>query len=179
MKKLLILAVIAAVAALSACGGDDDDNGDQVSAASDSSAAASSSGDTVAVEDLGDAGSVLVDSSGRALYTSDQEENGDIACTKGCEEFWKPLTIQSGEPTGSDELGVVDRPDGTKQVTFDGMPVYTFTQEGPGEVTGDGFVDEFDGKQFTWSVVATDGGDDSSETETSDDSGGGAGGYGY
>ncbi len=171
MKKLLILAVIATVTALSACGGDDDDS-DQA-AANDSAAAPTSSTDaTVKVEDLGDAGSVLVDSSGRALYTSDQEADGNVACTKGCEAFWKPLAIDEGEPAGSapSDLGVVERPDGTRQVTYDGVPVYTFTEEGPGEVTGDGFVDAFDGREFTWSVVAVGEADDSSEADSSDDS---------
>jgi predicted lipoprotein with Yx(FWY)xxD motif len=173
MKKLLTLALIAAAAALSACGGDDDDS-DQSAAQSDSAPAESSSTDaTVAVEDLGDAGSVLADSSGRALYTSDQEADGRVLCTEGCESAWTPLTIDAGEPTGSvpGELGVVERPDGTRQVTYDGVPLYTFTEEGPGEVTGDGFVDAFDGREFTWSVAAVDGADDSSETESSGEGG--------
>ena len=55
------------------------------------------------------------------------------------------------------KLGVITRPDGGKQVTFDGKPVYSFTQEGPGEVTGDGFMDAFDGQQFTWNVVTVGG----------------------
>jgi predicted lipoprotein with Yx(FWY)xxD motif len=179
MKKLLILTVIAAAAALSACGGDDDDS-DEGAAASDSAPAATQSAEaTVAVEELGDAGSVLVDSSGRALYTSDQEANGTVLCTEGCESAWKPVAAGGGEPAGDvpGELGVVERPDGTRQVTYDGAPVYTFTEEGPGEVTGDGFVDSFDGQEFRWSVVAVDGGD-SAESEPSDDDSGG-GGIGY
>ena len=73
--------------------------------------------------------------------------------------FWTPLTIQGSEPHGSvpGKLGVITRPDGSRQVTFDGKPVYSFTQEGPGEVTGDGFMDAFDGQQFTWNVVAVGG----------------------
>ena len=50
------------------------------------------------------------------------------------------------------------------------MPLYTFTEEGPGEVTGGGFVDAFEGREFTWNVVAVDGGN-GSPASSSDDSG--------
>jgi predicted lipoprotein with Yx(FWY)xxD motif len=49
---------------------------------------------------------------------------------------------------------VAERPDGTRQVTLDGRRLYTFVQDEPGEVTGDGFSDAFDGQQFTWHVVS-------------------------
>jgi predicted lipoprotein with Yx(FWY)xxD motif len=84
-------------------------------------------------------------------------------CTGACVSFWKPLTIK-GNPHGSvpGKLGVITRPDGGRQVTFDGRPVYSFTQDGPGEVTGNGFMDAFDGQQFTWNVVAVGSGGGSS-----------------
>jgi predicted lipoprotein with Yx(FWY)xxD motif len=166
MKKLLILTAIVAALTLAACGGGDDGRD------SATAAAPSAGGATVAVEDLGDGGSVLVDSTGRALYTSDQEADGSVLCTDACESFWTPLTVDGGNPEGSvpGELGVVERPDGTNQVTYDGTPLYSFTEEGPGEVTGDGFADAFDGRQFTWNVVAVEGGGGSPDT-SSDDSG--------
>ena len=127
MKKLMILAAIVAALALAACGGGDGGSGSTASASSNS-------GETVAVEEIGDAGGALVDSTGQALYTSDQEARGMVLCTDGCESFWTPLTLDPGQPKGSvpGELGVVERPDGTRQVTYDGTPVYSFTEEGPG-----------------------------------------------
>lgn len=159
MKKLLaVLAAIVAAVAIAACGGGST-GGDSATAATPAM-----SGQTVSVKDVGDAGRVLVDSSGQALYASDQEAGGRIMCTDACLSFWKPLTINGGDPHGSvpGKLGVVQRPDGTRQVTFDGRPVYSFTQEGAGEVTGDRFMDAFDGQQFTWNVVAIGGSDGSS-----------------
>ena len=44
---------------------------------------------------------------------------------------------------GVGTLGVVTHPDGSKQVTVAGRPLYTFTQEGPGQVTGNGVADAF------------------------------------
>jgi predicted lipoprotein with Yx(FWY)xxD motif len=100
-------------------------------------------------------GSVLVDSDGHALYASDQESQDKVLCTGACNSFWKPL-IASQTPTGASlegKLGLVDRPDGEKQVTYRGKLLYSFTQDRPGQVTGDGFKDAFGGRQFTWHVV--------------------------
>jgi predicted lipoprotein with Yx(FWY)xxD motif len=169
MKRLLILAAIVASVALAACGGGGSGN--------DSAMAAPGAGaGTVAVKSLGDAGRVLVDSGSRALYASDQEASGSVLCTDACESFWKPLTVNRGQPTGSvpGKLGVVKRPDGGRQVTYDGRPLYSFTQEGPGEVTGDGFNDAFGGRQFTWHVVSVGKGGSSSAGSSA---GGSA--YGY
>ena len=162
MKKLLMLAAIVAAVALAACGGGSG-NG------SATAAAPGANGMTVAVKNIGDAGRVLVDSSGQALYASDQEANGMVLCTGACESIWMPLTVKGGAPTGSvpGKLGVVKRPDGSQQVTYNGRPLYSFTQEGPGEVTGDGLNDAFGGHQFTWHVVSVGGGGSSSSQMSS------------
>jgi predicted lipoprotein with Yx(FWY)xxD motif len=153
MKRLMVaLAAVVAVLALAACGGAGYDS-------SDTSPAAQSGDDTatVSVEELGDSGRVLVDSAGKALYAADEEADSSVVCTGACTSFWIPLTIDGGAPSGNSlpsELGVVEREDGTRQVTFDGKRLYTFVEDEPGEVTGDGFSDAFDGQQFTWHVVS-------------------------
>jgi predicted lipoprotein with Yx(FWY)xxD motif len=101
-------------------------------------------------------GTVLVDASGRALYTPDQEARGKIVCTGACNAFWKPLTAGAGKPTapaGAGTLGVISRPDGTRQITAGGKPLYTFAEDSPGKATGDGFTDDFAGHHFTWHIV--------------------------
>jgi len=156
MKRLMItLAAVVAVLALAACGGSGYDSSDS----SPSSPAAQSGDDTatVSVEELGDSGRVLVDSAGKALYAADEEADSSVVCTGACISFWMPLTIDGGAPSGNSlpsELGVVERGDGTRQVMFDGKRLYTFVEDKPGEVTGDGFSDAFDGQQFTWHVVS-------------------------
>ena len=153
MKRLMIaLAAVVAVLALAACGGAGGDS-------SDSSAATQAGDDTatVSVKELGDSGRVLVDSAGKALYAADEEADSSVVCTGACTSFWIPATIDGGAPSGNSlpgELGVVERGDGTRQVTFDGERLYTFVEDEPGEVTGDGFSDAFDGQQFTWHVVS-------------------------
>jgi predicted lipoprotein with Yx(FWY)xxD motif len=139
---------------IAGCGGDSGDEG--------SSAAASSSPTTVSVEAIDGVGDVLVDSEGAALYTADQEADGRVLCTRSCEDIWIPLTLPgSGEPSGpdeiSDELGVAERPGGERQLTFAGQPLYRFADDPtPGEVTGDGLSDRFDGRLFSWQVATAD-----------------------
>lgn len=138
---------------LAACGGGD---GGSAGSATPGAGAA-----TVSAEELGDAGLVLVDSTGQALYSADQEAGGRVLCTEGCTAFWEPLTIDGGSSPTADsvqgDLGVIERPDGARQVTFDGKLLYTFVQDQAGEVTGDGFEDAFDGQTLTWRVVHADG----------------------
>lgn len=165
MKRLMIglaaLAAVVAVLALAACGGDGYDS-------SDSPPAAQSGDDTatVSVEELGGSGRVLVDSAGKPLYAADEEAKSSVVCTGACTSFWIPLTIDGGAPTGNSlpiELGVVERGDGTKQVTFAGQRLYTFVEDEPGEVTGDGLSDAFGGQQFTWHVVSVGDAPDSNQ----------------
>ena len=162
MKRLMIaLASVVAVLALAACGGGGYD--------SSNPSPAGQSGDgtaTVSVEELGDSGRVLVDSDGRALYAADEEADSSVVCTGDCTSFWIPLTIDGGAPSGNSlpgELGVVERGDGTRQVTFDRKRLYTFVEDEPGEATGDGLSDAFDGQQFTWHVVSVGDAPDSNQ----------------
>ena len=154
LKLLVALgAVLVAAVVLAACGSGGG-NGSATAATPDNS------GKIVSVQGIGDAGRVLVDSNGQALYASDQEASGQVLCTGACNSFWKPLTVKHGAPRNSSvpgTLATVKRPDGGTQLTYNGMPLYSFTQEGPGQVTGDGVMDAFGGRQFTWHVVSVGG----------------------
>ena len=162
MKRLIIaLAVVVAVLALAACGGDGYNSSDSPPAAQSGDVTA-----TVSVQELGDSGRVLVNSAGKALYAADEEADSSVVCTGACTSFWIPLTIDEDAPSGNSlpgELGVVERGDGTRQVTFDGKRLYTFVEDEPGEANGDGLSDAFDGQQFTWHVVSVGDAPDSNQ----------------
>ena len=118
-------------------------------------AATGSGSATVSVKRIAGTGTVLVDAKGRALYRSDQERNGKVLCTGACVSFWKPLVV-SGTPKAHSlpgKLAAVRRPDGRRQVTYNGRLLYTFTLDKPGKVTGDGFKDAFGAHRFTWHVA--------------------------
>jgi predicted lipoprotein with Yx(FWY)xxD motif len=172
MRKLFTFgAVIAIATALAACGGGGSSSG--------SATAASNGGSTVSVANIGNAGRVLVDSRGQALYASDQENAaGMVLCTGSCNSIWQPLTVRGSAPMGgpvATQLGVAKRPDGSRQVTYNGKLLYTFTQDGRGEVTGDGAKDAFNGKRFTWHVVTA--GNTGGMATSSSGTNGGSSGY--
>jgi predicted lipoprotein with Yx(FWY)xxD motif len=168
-RTISAVSVVVAAIALSACGSNDDSG----------TATAAGGGQTVSTASIDGAGTVLVDSGGSALYSPSEEANGMITCTDSCERIWKPLSA-NGTPSASadvtGDLGTVKRPDGGKQVTLDGAPLYTFAEDSPGQVTGDGLQDSFAGKRFTWHVVTA--GDSGSPGETTT-SGSSPGAYGY
>ncbi len=118
---------------------------------------------TVSTNTVADLGTVLVNSSGNALYVTDQESGGMVRCTADCASVWLPLTVPTGTvPTAGSgvtgSLGTVARPDGTMQVTYGGKPLYLFSlDKGPGQVGGDSLSDSFGGTAFIWHV-ATPGG---------------------
>lgn len=151
-----------------ACGTSD---GGAAGAASSATGAGGAAASTVAAQ-----GGVLVDGRGRALYEADQEAGGTLRCTDSCLEVWLPLLVKGRPRAGAGvtgTLGTVDRPDGTHQVTYDGIPVYAFSfDKTPGQVTGDGAKDSFGGQQFTWHALRPASG-------TTPTSGGGSGGYNY
>ena len=182
MKRLVTLGMaLPAALAIAACGGG--------GSSSASSAHGSETGSTtVSVHQLPNLGSVLVDNAGKALYSSNLEASGKVVCdTTACNAFWKPLTLSSGRPTasaGAGKLGVITRPDGSKQVTVNGRPLYTFSEDSAGEATGNGFTDDFGGHHFTWSVARAGGSKGSAGASSGGDStpaanGGSSGTYGY
>jgi predicted lipoprotein with Yx(FWY)xxD motif len=171
MNRRVLTAAVAVAAALAACGSDDDTTertggGDRAQ--------------TVAVAEVDGIGEVLVDASGMALYTADEEADGQVRCVDTCTSFWEPLAAGDAAPTGAPGVGtldVIERPDGTQQVTADGRPLYTFVQDSPGSVTGDGFADDFGDQHLTWHAVRP-GGATSPTDSTVQPGEGGSPGYG-
>jgi len=146
-------AVGALAVVLSACGSS---NGN----GSSSSKSPSAASQTISTTQVGGVGKVLVDASGMALYTPAGETAGNVRCTGACAAIWKPLRPGTGTPRAAGDagkIGVITRPDGTKQVTAAGKPLYTFVQDSPGAVNGNGASDAFGGKHFTWHVVKSGG----------------------
>jgi predicted lipoprotein with Yx(FWY)xxD motif len=184
---LTLLSVPVLAIGLAACGGSSNSSSGSTSTA----AQAATSSDTVSSKSVSGVGTVLVDSSGAVLYTNDQDKGSKIACTGACQSFWTPLSApSSGQPTSADSSVQAKLAVANGQVTFGGMPLYTFVQDSPGQATGNGFMDSFGGTSFTWTAAATGGAPASSSSTTTAPSsksssgggssgGGSSGGYGY
>jgi predicted lipoprotein with Yx(FWY)xxD motif len=86
---------------------------------------------------------VLTNTKGLTLYTLSGETNGKFICTGACLKTWPPLLVAAGTtPKGPAKLGTIKRPEGKTQVTFKGMPVYTFSGDSKkGEANGEGIRD--------------------------------------
>ena len=83
-------------------------------------------------------GRMLFDDRQQAIYLFEPEADGTPACYGACEEAWPPV-LTEGPPVGrggaeADMLGTVRRRDGSRQVTYNGWPLYFYAHEKPGEV---------------------------------------------
>jgi predicted lipoprotein with Yx(FWY)xxD motif len=150
LAGLAIAAVVVVIVAIG--GGGDGDNGNA------SAANMGAGSGLVSVQNV-DGTNVLVDSEGKTLYSADVERN-QIRCTNGCTSFWDPVDASANQAKSASsdldlKFGVVKRPDGESQLTFKGLPVYSFAEEGPGQLDGDGFVDDFQGTHFEWAAATT------------------------
>ena len=151
------------------------------STAASGSSATSPASAVVTVASVGSLGDALVNSSGRTLYRFTLDTAGKSACSGSCATLWTPLTVPAGTTqvmagtgVGNSDLGTITRSDGSLQVTFKGMPLYTYTGDTKaGMASGQGVGG-------TWFVVTTSAhsaatGTSSPSTTTAKSSGG----YGY
>jgi predicted lipoprotein with Yx(FWY)xxD motif len=169
-----LIPMVAAALLLSACGGSSSSSS---SAASPQTGSSSSSMVVKTASNSSLGGTVLVNAKGLTLYRLSGEQGGKFICTSAaCVQTWHPLVAPSGgTPSGSvGSLGVVKRPDGTEQVTYKGMPLYTFVQDhAPGDAHGQGFKDV-----GTWNAVTTTASSASTPTAPTTSTSK-SGGYGY
>ena len=101
-------------------------------------------------------GQIVVDGKGMSVYyyTKDTKDSGTSACTGGCLAAWPPVTTTSDAPSGEGvmgTLGTIATPDGKKQVTINGMPIYYYAKDkAAGDITGQGV-------NSVWYLVAPSG----------------------
>ena len=101
----------------------------------------------------------LVGSNGRTLYLFQADKNGASACTGACAAAWPPDTVtgtpQAGSGVSQALLGTITRPDGTRQVTYNGHPLYYFTADTAAGTAHGQAVKAFGAE---WDVVGVGGG---------------------
>ncbi len=117
-------------------------------AASEPAASATASAETYEVKvGSGAVGSYLTGEDGKTLYMykKDTANSGKSVCNGGCASAWPPFTVESADQLKADsgvtgKLAVITRDDGTKQVSYNGQPVYYFGQDtAAGQTNGEGF----------------------------------------
>jgi predicted lipoprotein with Yx(FWY)xxD motif len=75
-------------------------------------------------------GYVLAEANGQVVYTyAHDTKGGTPTCTGSCADIWVPVTGVPKTALGESfpgTFGLVVRSDGTKQMTYNGYPLYTF-----------------------------------------------------
>jgi predicted lipoprotein with Yx(FWY)xxD motif len=75
-------------------------------------------------------GYVLAEANGQVVYTFAKDTKGGTpACTGSCAAIWLPVTgapVVSAADHGLGKLGTVSDANGAKQITYNGMPLYTY-----------------------------------------------------
>ncbi len=98
-------------------------------------------GDNVQLMANATLGQVLTDSSGRTLYFYTKDTTGISVCTGGCKDIWPPFYVSSlRAAAGLDaaDFGTITRPDGAKQTTYKGWPLYYYKNDAaPGDAKGE------------------------------------------
>jgi len=101
--------------------------------------AATPSGGSVALK-TGKVGAVtvLTNAKGFTVYTFAADRPGKSNCYGSCAAYWPPVTGSPSAAAGvTGTFGTITRTDGTKQVTWNGHPLYTYVGDrGPGQAGG-------------------------------------------
>ena len=131
---------------LAACGSSGSSTTTTTAAATTTTGAAAPTVGVVDAATVGTHGTVLVTKTGVTLYRYVPDGTGAPMCTGQCATIWPPLTVVAGSTapaagTGvaSADLGTVTRSDGTLQMTYKKMPLYTYSGDtAPGQANGQG-----------------------------------------
>jgi predicted lipoprotein with Yx(FWY)xxD motif len=81
---------------------------------------------------------VVTNARGFTLYSFAPDTATSSKCTGACAQYWPPVTgpVTAG-PGVTGTLGTITRPDGSKQATYDGRPLYTYIADSaPGQAKG-------------------------------------------
>jgi predicted lipoprotein with Yx(FWY)xxD motif len=121
-------------------------------------------------------GDVLVNADGYTLYRLTTDTPTSSTCYGSCAQLWPPLTVPAGATpkaasglTGT--LGTITRTDGTRQVTYEGHPLYTYS---PDTTTADALGQGVGG---VWFVVSANGASSTATTSASTTTRPGGSGY--
>ena len=129
---------------------------------------------SVQTDSISGIGTVPANGAGLTLYHNTKESGSTIVCTGGCVSIWPPVLVTGSLPQDAGMIkgtfGTIMRPDGSTQLTINGMPLYTYSGDsGSGQARGQGI-------QGLWFAVTPSG--TSTSAGGSGGSAGGGGGYG-
>ena len=130
MSKVLVAALVIAAVAAAAL------------RTAPSSAAPVTTAATPPVRTINDArlGLVLATPRRQAIYVWNREPRGTVRCTGACARAWPPVLVKNAVVVPRrvagirGEFGTIRRPGGSRQLTLNRRPLYTYAHERPGQV---------------------------------------------
>ena len=158
MKTKFILALAGSALAVVALAGCSSTAGAPTAASASPSMSASKApaANPDAATATGKLGQIIVDGKGMTAYVWDKDtaNSGVSACSGPCADLWPAITTTSAPPTVTGITGTVATITGVKggkQITINGLPIYTFTKDTkPGDTNGQGVLN-------IWHVVSPSG----------------------
>lgn len=123
-----VAAVMGVALIVAACGSSSSSSS---SVAANSAPSSNSSVSGIAISTAkGTGGMYLTGASGRAVYLWVADTGDRSSCSGACAKYWPPVVTKAG-PTAAggvqaSDLGTITRSDGSKQVTYNGHPLYYF-----------------------------------------------------
>jgi predicted lipoprotein with Yx(FWY)xxD motif len=180
-RTLAILALAPVLFAVAACGSSSSSGGSSSNSSSSTQTSAAPS-PVLKVENKQGFGRVLVDDQGFVLYKYTPDTPGKSNCFGECIKFWPPATVKGSGPLSAagitGRITTFTRPDGVKQLVFNGTPLYRFVHDKtPSQVNGQGY-------QHIWFVIpakkaGTSGSGGSAKPAAATSTTKSSGGYGY
>lgn len=83
-------------------------------------------------------GQYLADGSGKPLYTYSQDTDNTSNCSGSCLANWPVYKATSSSASLPANVGTITRSDGTVQYTYNKKPLYYFSGDTSGSITGNG-----------------------------------------
>jgi predicted lipoprotein with Yx(FWY)xxD motif len=125
-------------------------------------------------------GTVLSNAKGLTLYWFAIDTSTKSNCNGQCATFWPPVPASTKVASATSlpgKFGSITRSDGSKQLTYDGHPLYTFKQDtAAGQINGNG-INTSGG--LWWAVTPSGSKIAAAPKPKTSSSSGGGGGYGY
>jgi predicted lipoprotein with Yx(FWY)xxD motif len=94
----------------------------------------------------------------RTVYLFEGDKGSSSSCTGECATVWPPVGSSGAPVAGAGvvaaHLGTITRPDGTKQVTYNGHPLYFYARDGD---ASDAYGQGIKGFGASWYVIAPSG----------------------
>lgn len=105
---------------------------------STTSTKSTTSNDIIQTKTASSIGQYLANPSNEALYTYSGDTQGVSNCTGSCIASWPPYSPSTSSATLPTNVTIITRSDGSQQYAYKGLPLYTFSADSSGQVTGNG-----------------------------------------